>query len=89
MSDKIELNLGREYLERPIGDFMEILNSRIREKFPGYSLAWLEAAVPREVVEEEVEKIGAKEAKVVELDVNILPFKHFGVLVPEGQELFA
>ena len=89
MSDKIELNLGREYLERPISDFMEVLNRRIREKFPGYSLAWLEASVPREVVEEEVEKIGAKEAKVIELEVNILPFRHIGVIMPEGQELFA
>lgn len=89
MSDKIEVNVGREYLEKPVVDFFEELNRRVREKFPGYTLAWLEAHVSREVVEEEVEKIGAKEAKVVEFDVNILPYRHFGVILPEGQELFA
>ncbi len=89
MSDKIEVKVGREYLERPIMDIVEVIQTKIKEKYPGYNLAWLEASVPREVVEEEVKSIGAKNAKVIELDVNVLPFRHYGVLMPEGEPLLA
>ena len=89
MSDKIEVKVGREYLEKPIMNIMEIIQTKIKEKYPGYNLAWLEASVPMDVVEEEVQSIGAKNAKVIELDVNVLPFRHYGVLMPEGEQLLS
>jgi|GEM_PF-4708003 len=89
MSDKIEIKIGKDYLERPVMDLVNLLEKKIKEKYPGYTLAWLEGNTEREVVEEELEKIGASDAKVVELDVNILPYRHLGVIIPEGQPLLA
>jgi len=87
MSDKIEVIVGREYKERPVLDLMKVINRKVGENYPGYSLAWLLADVKEDVLKDEIEKIGVKDAKIVELDVNVLPFRHLGVLVPEGQGL--
>lgn len=89
MSDKIEIRAREKYLNGPINNFVELVNESVKKKYPGYQLAWLEGNVSKDVIEEEVKEIGANEAKVVELDVDILPFKHYGVILPEGQELLA
>ncbi len=87
MSDKIEIRAGKEFLDKPINNFVELVNENVKKKYPGYKLAWLEGNVSREIIEDEIREIGAKNAKIVELEVDVLPFRHYGVLMPEGQEL--
>ena len=87
MSDKIEIRVGKEFLYQPFVDFIELVNESMKEKYPGYRLAWLEENVSKEIIEDEIKEIGAMNAKIVKLEVDVLPFIHYGVLMPDGQEV--
>ncbi len=86
MADKIEVYVGKEYGEKPAGELVSEIGKRIKEKYPGYRLAWI-TEYGREKTERDLEMLGAQEAKVVELEINVLPFMHCGILVPENESL--
>ena len=80
MSDKIEIRVE----ESGEIDIFEILKEKLRERYPGYTLSWIATDDERNVIEEEIGRIFPQESKVVDIEVNILPVSHIGVLVPEG-----
>ena len=89
MSDKIEVWLEKDYERKPLKYFLNALSDKIKERYPRYSIAHLLTNISISDLEEILKEKGVKNAKIVEIKVNLLSVTTIGVLVPEGQELDA
>ena len=82
MSDKIVINACKEYLNKPLNEFVKLIEETVNKRYPDYKLGWI-TTMSEDMIEEEIRETGIKNAKIIELDTDILSFRAYGVFLRE------
>ena len=86
MSDKIVINASKQYLNKPINEFVKLIEETANKRYPDYKLGWI-TNMPESMIEEEIRETGIKNAKIIELDTDILSFRVYGVFLRKEEKL--
>ena len=66
MSDKIVINASKQYLNKPINEFVKLIEETANKRYPDYKLGWI-TNMPENMIEEEIRETGIKMQKLLSL----------------------